>query len=96
MNIRDMIPGLDAEALKTMRINATRLNASGTPKQKEQARDALVLIEEEENRRKAALPPAPVKARRKTGTEGPAKARGKKSTSDAVSLEGANGPELDD
>lgn len=65
MNIRDMIPGLDAEALKTMRTTATRLSTSGAPKQPEQARDALALIDEEGSRRRAALPAAPPKARRK-------------------------------
>lgn len=66
MNIRDMIPGLDAEALKTMRINATRLHTSGTPKQKEQAHDALILIDEEESRRQATPPVAAPKERAKT------------------------------
>ncbi|BBE73269.1 hypothetical protein [Oharaeibacter diazotrophicus] len=74
MNIRDKIPGLDADALKTLRTNATRLSASGTPKQKDQARDVLILVDEEEANRREALPPAPPKTRRKTGTAGPSKA----------------------
>lgn len=73
MNIREMIPGLDADALKTVRINATRLHASGTQKQKDEARDALVLIAEEVARRTAALPPRPPKAPRKSSAT--AKAR---------------------
>lgn len=77
MNIRDMIPTLDADALKTVRTNAMRLSTSGTPKQKDQARDALVLIDEEEARRREALPAAPPKVRRKSGTESPSKAAGK-------------------
>jgi hypothetical protein len=84
MNIREMIPGLDADALKTVRINATRLHASGTPKQKDDARDALVLIDEEVARRRAAMPAPPPKARRKAG-DAPAKTRAAKRTSNVGS-----------
>lgn len=85
MNIRDKIPGLDADALKTVRTNAMRLGASGTPKQKDQARDVLILVDEEEARRREALPPAPPKTRRKTGTDGPSKAGGKGRSSNVAS-----------
>jgi len=85
MNIRDMIPGLDAEALKTVRINAIRLGISGTSKQKDQARDALVLIDEEEARRLAALPPAPPKSRKKPVAEGSPKTSARRRTSNAAS-----------
>lgn len=75
MNIPDMNPGLDAEALTSVRIDATRLSASGASKRKDQARNALVLIDAEEARRLPALPPAPPKSRKKVATEGSPKTR---------------------
>jgi hypothetical protein len=80
MNIIEMLPGLDAEALATVRVNAVRLSTNGTPKQKEQALAALGLIAEEESRREAEQPPKkPVKAKR------PAKASPAKTTKTAKS-----------
>ncbi|WP_075214016.1 hypothetical protein [Mongoliimonas terrestris] len=73
MTLREMIPGLNAEELKTIRINATRMNTSGTPKQKEQARDALVLLDEEEARRREAAPPPAPKASSKAKSADPSK-----------------------
>lgn len=65
MNIHEMLPGLDAEGLATMRVNAVRLTARGTPKQKEQAEAALTLIAAEEERRAAEAPVKPAaKAKR--------------------------------
>ncbi|MEJ1161734.1 hypothetical protein [Prosthecomicrobium sp. N25] len=84
MNICDMIPGLGSGAIETVRMNATRLYASGTPKQKEQGRDALVLIGEEEIRRRAVRPAVPPKAHEKTGIKSPAKALGKGWTSNVA------------
>ncbi|BBE71353.1 hypothetical protein [Oharaeibacter diazotrophicus] len=64
MKIAEMLPGLDAEALATVRVNAVRLITRGTPKQKEQANAALDLIDREVARREAEAPPAAPKAKR--------------------------------
>ena len=85
MNIRTMLPGLDVDALKTVRINANRLSTFGTPKQKEEARHALVLIDEEEARRRAELPPAPPKTRKKAVADGGEPLLGKARTANAGS-----------
>jgi hypothetical protein len=58
MKIIEMLPTLDAKALETVLANAIRLSTTGTPKQRDQARDALPLIEAERTRR-ADLVPAP-------------------------------------
>lgn len=51
MKILDMLPHLDADALATVHINATRLVSGGSKKQQEQALTALPLIEAEQARR---------------------------------------------
>lgn len=60
MKIDEMLPGLDADGLKTMRANALRLSEHGNPKQKAAAQSALPLIDAETARR-AELAPAPVR-----------------------------------
>lgn len=77
MNIRDTSPGLDAEALKTMRINAIRLCSSGVGRQRGQAPDALALIGGAGNLRGAALPAALTKAQRKSGIDSSPKTNAK-------------------
>lgn len=57
MKIIDMLPELDADALKTVHINAMRLVSTGSKTQKEQAQTALPLIEAEQARRAEMAPP---------------------------------------
>lgn len=64
MKIAEMLPGLDTEALATVRVNAVRLTTTGTPKQQEQATAALDLIDQEVARREAEAPPPKPKAKR--------------------------------
>lgn len=61
MKILDMLPQLDRAALATMHANATRLTQTGTPKQRQQATDALPLIEAEQAKRADEEPAKPVR-----------------------------------
>lgn len=69
MNLCDPIPGLDAEAMKTIRLDAIRLGISGTPKQQEQARGALGLFGDEGSRRATAVRANSPDAQPKSGSD---------------------------
>lgn len=61
MKILEMLPVLDGKALATVLSNAVRLAEAGTPKQREQARTVIPLVEAEQSRR-ALAEPAPTRA----------------------------------
>ncbi|WP_181708160.1 hypothetical protein [Chthonobacter rhizosphaerae] len=83
MKILEMLPDLDSDALATMRINAIRLVEHGTVKQKQQATEALPLIEAEQGRRAEAGPAKP-KPRAKAADKADGKAPAKKAAAKKV------------
>lgn len=56
MAIADMIPGLEAKALATLRENALRLQQTGTPRQRAEAEALMPAIDAELAERKAKAP----------------------------------------
>ncbi len=65
MTIDEKLPSLTDKELTTLRSNAQRLGASGTPKQQAEASRLLPLISAELDGRKARAP-EPMKALRRT------------------------------
>ena len=76
MKVLEMMPQLDLGALATLHANALRLTEHGSAKQKEQASEALPLIEAEQARRAAEAPPK-AKARKAAAPKKPAKSKAK-------------------
>jgi hypothetical protein len=68
MTVAEMIPGMDDDALATLRINARRLESGAEGPRRQQALALLPLIEAELTQREANRPVKPTPRRRRATT----------------------------
>ena len=77
MAIADRIPDLSDKELEQLRTNAVRLQASGSPAQRQQAEELLPLLGVALEERRLARAAASTTARRESAARKPAKDGGK-------------------
>ena len=77
MAIADRIPDLSDKELEQLRTNAVRLQASGSPAQRQQAEELLPLLGVALEERRLARGAASTTARRESAARKPAKDGGK-------------------